>query len=101
MRNTAGIARLEAFCGADPDRYLPLTDSALRLAAKLWAQARNARMAAADPRELDADVLIAAQASDLGVPAAELWSLLRTWATCRASWPRICGRTPRPDGAPP
>ena len=44
-----------------------LSDMALRLAAKLWAQARNAGMPTADPKELDCDVLIAAQALTLDV----------------------------------
>lgn len=30
LKNTAGIARLNAFCDAVPDRYLVLTDDALR-----------------------------------------------------------------------
>jgi hypothetical protein len=45
---------------------------ALRLAAKLWAQARNAGIPTADPKELDCDVLIAAQALSLDVSPAEL-----------------------------
>ena len=45
-------------------RYVPLTDSALRLASILWAQARNAGTPTADPKEIDCDVLIAAQALD-------------------------------------
>src|SRR3712207_6742084 len=56
----AGIARLDAFNAAQPDRFLSVTDSALRLAARLWAQARNAGTPTADPKELDCDVLIAA-----------------------------------------
>jgi predicted nucleic acid-binding protein len=31
MRNTTGLARVEAFCSAVPSRYLPLSDAALRL----------------------------------------------------------------------
>jgi predicted nucleic acid-binding protein len=53
------------------DEYLPLSDSALRLASRLWAQARNAGTSTADPKELDGDVLIAAQAVDLGLPASD------------------------------
>ena len=45
---------------------------ALRLAAKLWAQARHAGVPTADPKELDCDVLIAAQALTMGVPTADL-----------------------------
>lgn len=67
-----GIARLDAFITAQPGRYVPLTDGALRLAATLWAQSRNAGTPTANPRELDCDVLIAAQALSLGVPASEL-----------------------------
>jgi predicted nucleic acid-binding protein len=67
-----GIARLDAFNAASPDRYLPLTDSALRLAARLWAQARNSGTLPADPKELNCDVLIAAQVLDTGIPAADL-----------------------------
>jgi hypothetical protein len=69
--NAAGLTRLDAFC-ALPACYLPLTDSALRLAARLWAQVRNADTPTADPKELDCDVLIAAQALDLGLPAADI-----------------------------
>jgi hypothetical protein len=36
-----GIARLDAFVSAAPDRYIPLTDDALRFAAELWAQSRR------------------------------------------------------------
>ena len=69
---TAGLAALDAWNSAAPDRYLPLTDSALRLGAKLWASARNAGTAPADPKELDADVLIAAQALDTGIPPSDI-----------------------------
>ncbi|MFN3648944.1 MAG: type II toxin-antitoxin system VapC family toxin [Armatimonadota bacterium] len=66
-----GLARLEAFC-ALPGCYLPLTDTALRLAASLWASARNSGRPTADPKELDCDVLLAAQALDLGLRPEEL-----------------------------
>ena len=67
-----GLAQLDAFNAARADRYLALTDSALRLAAKLWAQARNAGIPTADPKELDCDVLIAAQALTMGIPSSDL-----------------------------
>lgn len=63
-RKKDGIALLDAWNSAQPDRYLPLTDSALRLASDLWAQARNSGVLPADPKELNCDVLIAAQALD-------------------------------------
>jgi len=37
-----GLAQLDAFTTARADRYLALSDQALRLAAQLWGQARNA-----------------------------------------------------------
>jgi predicted nucleic acid-binding protein len=66
-----GLAELDAWNNVVPDRYLPLSDSALRLGSKLWARARNAGTATADPRELDGDVLISAQALDLGIPTSD------------------------------
>ena len=63
-----GLARLNAFNAAEPDRFLSVTDTALLLGADLWARSRNAGTATADPKELDADVLIAAQVLDLGLP---------------------------------
>ena len=55
---TIGIARLDAFVNATPDRYVPLTDDALRFAAELWAQSRRAGRPTADATALDIDVLL-------------------------------------------
>ncbi len=68
---TQSLVALDTWNNATPSAYLPLTDSALRLAAKLWAQARNAGTPTADPKELDGDVLIAAQALDMGLPISD------------------------------
>lgn len=61
-----GVARLDAFVNAAPDRYVPLTDDALRLAAELWAHSRRTGRPTADAAALDIDVLIAAQALRMG-----------------------------------
>jgi predicted nucleic acid-binding protein len=68
---TKGLISLDVWNRARTGRYLTLTDSALRLGASLWARARNAGKCTADPKELDGDVLIGAQALDTGLPASE------------------------------
>ena len=45
--------------------YLPISTQAMLLAAELWAQARNQGYPTADDKALDADVILAAQASTL------------------------------------
>jgi predicted nucleic acid-binding protein len=56
------LLALDTWNSLPSDRYVPLTDAALRRAASLWARARNVGTATADGKELDCDVLIAAQA---------------------------------------
>jgi len=68
---TRGVARLDAFNAAEAGRFLSVTDAALLRGADLWAQARNAGFPTADPKALDADVLIAAQALDMGLPLSD------------------------------
>ena len=70
LGRAGGILTLDAWNNSLPDRYLPLTDSALRLAATLWARSRNAGRPTGDPKELDCDVLIAAQALDYQISHA-------------------------------
>lgn len=65
---TAGLARLNAFNSQVAGRYLPITTSVMHHAAELWAQARTRGMPTADPKELDADVILAALAQSFKHP---------------------------------
>ena len=65
------VGRLDAFSRAS-NRYIPLTDEALRLSAELWAKARQEGRSTADSKELDIDVILAAQALSFGVPASDV-----------------------------
>lgn len=66
------IGRLDAFVNATPERYVPLSDEALRLAAELWAKARQAGKPTADRRAIDIDAIIAAQALSFAQPSSQL-----------------------------
>ena len=63
---TFSLARLETFVTSTPGRYLPLSDEALRLAAGLWAKARQQGRPTTDAKNLDVDVILAAQALSFG-----------------------------------
>jgi predicted nucleic acid-binding protein len=65
------VGRLDVFSRAS-NRYVPLTDAALHLSAELWAKARQEGRPTADSRELDIDVILAAQVLSFGAPASDL-----------------------------
>jgi predicted nucleic acid-binding protein len=59
--STEGIIRLDEL--RDELRfYIPISTDAMRKAAELWADARRRGAATADDEEIDADVILAAQA---------------------------------------
>ena len=60
LNRTGSIAHLDSVIATLT--YLPITTDTMRLAADLWAQARNGGWATADPKALDGDVILAAQA---------------------------------------
>ena len=72
LGNVAAIARLDTFNSAVFDRYLALTTTSMRQAAVFWADARKRGLPTADPKELDGDVIVAAQALTCSFPPADL-----------------------------
>ena len=56
--------------------YAPLTTDAMLPAADLWAQMRNSGTPTGDPKKLDIDVILAAQAltegKTLGIPSSSI-----------------------------
>lgn len=69
---THGLARLDAFNTAAVNRFAPITSTAMRCAADLWADARNRGIATADARALDGDVILAAQALTAGFAVPDI-----------------------------
>jgi predicted nucleic acid-binding protein len=55
-----GIERLNGF--KRRLHYLPITTATMLRAAEMWADARSRGLPTADPKELDGDVILAAQA---------------------------------------
>ena len=64
----SSIVRLDSFVNKVEGRYLPLTDSALKRAALLWADLRRRGLSTADAKSLDCDLVLAAQVLDLELP---------------------------------
>jgi predicted nucleic acid-binding protein len=56
-----GVRRLDLL-RVDLRHYIPITTAAMRKAAKLWAGARRKGIGTSDEKEIDADVILAAQA---------------------------------------
>lgn len=63
MQKAKSLARLDAL--ATIVEYLPVTTSAMRRAAELWAQARQQGKPTAGQKAIDADAILAAQALTL------------------------------------
>jgi predicted nucleic acid-binding protein len=59
-QRTRSLARLDAL--QNQAAFLPIANPELRLAARLWAMARKHGRPVGDPKELNADVILAAQA---------------------------------------
>jgi predicted nucleic acid-binding protein len=67
LNNSANaLAHLDWLCG-QPE-YLPITTPIMRQAAALWASARQVGQPTSGTADLDADVIVAAQALSLGDP---------------------------------
>jgi predicted nucleic acid-binding protein len=65
---TKGLARLDDL--AKLLEYLPITTTAMRQAAQLWAQARQQGQPTAGDKTIDGDIILAAQAVTLVLPEA-------------------------------
>ena len=86
---THGLARLDLI--KNTIGYLPITTSAMLKAAELWAKARRTGLPTADPKALDCDVILAAQALEVnGVVATENIGHLTRFVTAK-HWGEIQG----------
>src|ERR1700722_12371884 len=62
---SASVQRLDAL--AQATEYMPITTAVMRRAAELWAQARKQGQPTAADNTIDGDIILAAQAIELGV----------------------------------
>jgi predicted nucleic acid-binding protein len=84
---TGSLANLDALSSLVT--YVPLTTADMRLAAELWAKSRKSGRSVADPKELNADVILAAQAIRLGATiATDNIGHLEQFTTAKL-WPSI------------
>ncbi len=67
----AGIRRLDE-CKLRWLEYLPITTPVILQAAELWAESRQAGIPTAHPKELDGDVILAAQGLLVGEGGEEV-----------------------------
>jgi predicted nucleic acid-binding protein len=65
-KKSAGLALLESLILKTT--YLPINTQAMHQAAKFWAQARQQGQPTAGDRNIDADMILCAQAVTLGIP---------------------------------
>jgi predicted nucleic acid-binding protein len=61
LRKTTSVRRLDILKSTASDTFMPITSDAMLRAADLWASVRQQGRPTADPQELDADVILAAQ----------------------------------------
>ncbi len=67
---TQSIAKLDGLKSVF--HYLPITTPAMLRAAELWAYSRQQGVATGDPKKIDIDVILSAQALTMAVPAASI-----------------------------
>ncbi|MFT3882660.1 MAG: nucleic acid-binding protein [Gemmatales bacterium] len=66
IQSHSALANLDAY-GIHLE-YLPLTTTAMRRAAELWAKLRQSGLPTASIHALDCDVILVSQAMDLNIP---------------------------------
>ena len=72
LNKGSSLNRLDGVLAHSQTKYLPITTTAMRVAARLWADARRRGMPTADRHALDVDVILAAQVMTSGLPANEI-----------------------------
>ncbi len=72
IRSQASVDRLDKLSDW-PANYLPITTTAMRRAANLWAEARRRGEATAGDKAIDGDVILAGQALEYCSAADDWW----------------------------